>query len=1037
MVLSTSAMSVGTAIVNTMEIILTCGRDLISWIKSSPFQVLLLIFVCDRASGNLLFFKMFRVLQILCTGVFLLLWFEPCGVHITARIMNSHLDRYSLRKPLSMTSRIFKYGKYNDRFMSHVAQVVGARLRFRRGPPPSTTPPQAERDELKRLLLLDEQQRQSSLGNPIGSVAQSQLSFHLIEVFSILNYDLTSDLLWHWCTGCCEGPEDCVTRLTYHYASLHTSGCPIFVPSRFTKMFGAPSHVGRSVCISNLGLTVFEVSFTLDVRKAEEYLRNEPVEDNGEINYKAEGSKRLITAATTLKAPTLRFRLVLFLALGMRMTRLMWVLFSNEDRPNRPFKSMRDVANAVDDVLKDLRDCLRPGHPVIGLLMAYRPSSMTEADVYVELRASVFCISSDTHYGHRRRYMNSPYCDGIAILGGLDDEQLTASRVRFAGRNDCCLRDAICLPMKSKLRNPRLSSRAKDLLYDKVFRTWAQRTRGQTLREEGWHAFGKSMNQEDRCWGSDFARQSCSQVLECQRREFVQRGNIVGECPTHTKAFAMQRIGAQPRTSRRQAKRVGFKVAPLKVVHQTAGAEGPANRLGTRRPRSVAKVVQHVVPLKRGGKAAYAFAASKCKGRSFGSREAYQDEMRLQIAAFNDLPPDEQEAFVADISAANVVKSLGEMSAALGVATPSTPWSMGDRKWPLRMELLEEGLARLGAGLSPTEMFGKIIGSVKGMLNKTVDEASIGRCATLQRLARFYTTHTDTMSVQPCWVAHWGFCRIANDGIATQVEALVKLLSTFTKTVPPSEEGQPLLRMVSAKHVAFVFQGKPSRNPLFQEYISHEIVGKAPVAGGQSLMAMHSKDQGKLPLVLQVVTRADGTLAHLHNYQLAVCLLETSLDWAFDRPSYRALDGERVEVLAVDTQKLGTVRQYVAGLKKDPGPPGGDGVGEDELDRAMRTLASASAAPPHAGAADVHGTGSSSSSSLAPSASCGVVATAFAKLVQVDCGPLDLDEEAVLAETIKAEEIADAAVDDALDAEVGAQVPYPVTRNPYPLTRDS
>lgn len=114
-------------------------------------------------------------------------------------------------------SRILKFGKYNDGWMSSIPSVVKHRIRYRRGPPPrcETNDP-AVREELIRLLLLDEVQRASSQGrNP--QVGPKE--FHIRALFKLLNFTLRGKLLWHYCQGCCDSQAQCITKITYHFVS--------------------------------------------------------------------------------------------------------------------------------------------------------------------------------------------------------------------------------------------------------------------------------------------------------------------------------------------------------------------------------------------------------------------------------------------------------------------------------------------------------------------------------------------------------------------------------------------------------------------------------------------------------------------------------------------------------------------------------------------------------------------------------------------------------------------------------------------------
>jgi hypothetical protein len=91
---TTSAWILGAAITMTFERFVTGGQQLIAWLVWIRVSIFLVVFVCDRASGNLLLFKVLRSIQWLMLPLRrVLLWLEPCGLHNGARVLLAHIDR--------------------------------------------------------------------------------------------------------------------------------------------------------------------------------------------------------------------------------------------------------------------------------------------------------------------------------------------------------------------------------------------------------------------------------------------------------------------------------------------------------------------------------------------------------------------------------------------------------------------------------------------------------------------------------------------------------------------------------------------------------------------------------------------------------------------------------------------------------------------------------------------------------------------------------------------------------------------------------
>ena len=228
LVATTSAAIVLTALLNIFESLFTLGVPFLLWLRECPFRKVLLIITCDQASYNGLVFKFLMCLQwMLLPSIVLFLWLEPCGLHMGARVLVGHMDRYKIRKVLQACSRSLKEGKSHDRLVDVIPKVVEARARFRKGTPPADQVHASANPIVKTLLLnlwlLNERQRTVGHANA-DAFEQSELKFHFEAILALLNITLVGDFLWHWCEGCCTSEIQFKQKLTYHLISILNGG---------------------------------------------------------------------------------------------------------------------------------------------------------------------------------------------------------------------------------------------------------------------------------------------------------------------------------------------------------------------------------------------------------------------------------------------------------------------------------------------------------------------------------------------------------------------------------------------------------------------------------------------------------------------------------------------------------------------------------------------------------------------------------------------------------------------------------------------
>ena len=742
--------------------------------------------------------------------------------------------RFGIKRVLQSMGRTMRIGKNHDKFIQSIPHVVKHFIKFYRMAPPTPTCPSVSPEctaHLRDLLLMDSNNR---FKGKLGQQQFSETTWHIDEVLKLLNYSLVCERLVHYCQGCCLDESDYLRKITYHLVWLASVSCPIFVPSRFTKIYSTPSWIAPHVCFCRIGCSAFEVAFKKDVAIAEKTVREAAAQDASnageEINHVVENSKRLVETADNLRRDETRFDIVEFLGIGHIFAPLLWAMFDSEtasspdlanERP-RPPSSMHDCVLACREVQKAFRDALRPSSPHMKLLLALKSSNQTDGDVFTRVRADVFAFSTDVFERFDKRNLNWPVKASELLRTNITSEEVDELHGDFNATTICCMQDGLCPYVREQLAAMEAALRKRH--FQVTFRKWAIYTRKATLNEERWHSFGKAEAAGERAWATDFARQAASMVLENHKRTYTDMSKRAPGISEELKAQLVQRVDAGSTMSRRRQRQQGFRVAPP---------------LLTDRRKKTRKVEQRIWNLRPGGKPDFAYAAQKVKGRKFGSRAAYQHEVRRLRAEYAVLPADDQAEFVRAVDRANVAKAARALRRDALEVPPRTPWNIGDASWPQRPRLIAETLDRNlaaaeAAGADEYRWDKSDCKDAKQMLLKICDDSSFKRSGTMQVLSETYRRHEAVVAPQACWQKHYGLCVARDADIFFSAMVFVEMMKEFTKLVPKKLEGRPLIWFTSASYSLFAVQGKVSRNPHFQGYVVHAVEGKDEDAPGHA-----------------------------------------------------------------------------------------------------------------------------------------------------------------------------------------------------------
>ena len=183
----------------------------------------------------------------------------------------------------------------------------------------------------------------------------------------------------------------------------------MWMPSRFTKMFGAPAYIAPALLVATIGSDSFALSFKKDVEDALKVIREaarvEAEEEDGEL--KVANSKRLVECSNALRDETAPYAVLLFLVIGSKVLPLLWTIFDSDDtgggasgdRRGREPKSLLDIVEATREVLRRLRDVLRPESVALRLLHAFKPEGVPNAEFYDDVRSAISCVITESPCG--------------------------------------------------------------------------------------------------------------------------------------------------------------------------------------------------------------------------------------------------------------------------------------------------------------------------------------------------------------------------------------------------------------------------------------------------------------------------------------------------------------------------------------------------------------------------------------------------------------------------------------------------------------
>ena len=513
------------AIILVLEKFLTASVGFLKWVRHPPFQFIMLIWVCDSAASNLLAFKFFKALQfLLLPETTLLLYLEPCGLHQTTRIHISHLSRFCVRKPLLSISRLLQKSHYHERWLKAIAHVAKDRYRYRRCEkiPETRWNDPAVQATLLQLLRLDERQllatAKISGGTTPADDAFRLKEYHLTRLLWCSSYSLVGDLVFHFCAPMCPlectSAEDSLKKFIFHLTSLMEAGCPNFIPSRFTKLWPAPSYLAVPIAFNDVGGVAFSVTFQKDVSDALKTIQDTIV-DESEVCWPLENSKQLVDGAKSFANPVFKVDLLIFLGVGDCISMYTWALFKTEADPKgrggssktmrSNLKKSKKVAGMVEVALRDL---LRPESGFLKLVLLFAEGCMlSRCETILKVRAAAFCAATDVWHRICIRLTRPPLCYDDCEEGvELSFEQLCDLVCDFLSYTHCCIEgDGFTEYVQRHLSTLSVGTRGRGgqaHFFQLVHRSLFKRMRNASLEEEGWHAFGKKKAAGNDSWAT-------------------------------------------------------------------------------------------------------------------------------------------------------------------------------------------------------------------------------------------------------------------------------------------------------------------------------------------------------------------------------------------------------------------------------------------------------------------------------------------------------------------------------------------------------
>ena len=359
------------------------------------------------------------------------------------------------------------------------------------------------------------------------------------------------------------------------------------------------------------------------------------------------------------------------------------------------------------------------------------------------------------------------------------------------------------------------SATLQKAVFLQVMQEFFRRRRACTLTEEGWHAFMRSESGVNlQSWLRSYARQSSSNLLENHLRRYVECGHTRPEAQGDLKAFTQQRLtGKVP--GKVQAKRNGFRVSLMQT--QKVHSKQTATK-------------QKTVGLSRKGQPSVAYASSSIKGMRFESKTLRSAFMKEKIEEYPTLPAAVREEYVDRVKQTSAAKALLEMKRVLEQSDSTaarTPWSVGDKQWPIRKSLFDAELEAWATeemqaqGARDRRDLQRCSRCMQQDLETLVDDRYVEQCTTLNTLATYYAEHPKKCGMQACWEKHWGYCVHEDHHRKDHIGSLVEMLHQYSRSVTRAQEGRPMLRFYNDSHVLVCAQGKVSRLPYFQAAWAH------------------------------------------------------------------------------------------------------------------------------------------------------------------------------------------------------------------------
>ena len=157
---------------------------------------------------------------------------------------------------------------------------------------------------------------------------------------------------------------------------------------------------------------------------------------------------------------------------------LLWTIFSTDkqslgkDQP--PGKTSWDVVCMSRSVQRALRKTLLPDSTETKLLLAFRPSSWSDHDVFETQRADVMSFATDLFDKYCKRYLSFPHRTCELRKPNITDSRVSELNDAFLNEPLCCLRGGLCWWVRQR-QDKEQGAHCRKVLFRGMFDAWSTR----------------------------------------------------------------------------------------------------------------------------------------------------------------------------------------------------------------------------------------------------------------------------------------------------------------------------------------------------------------------------------------------------------------------------------------------------------------------------------------------------------------------------------------------------------------------------------